>query len=100
MKASIPLAAIAFSCAAASASAQQNCAPRVILTDRLNQAYGEVFSGGGLQSGDAIIEVWTSPEDGSWAILLTKADGTSCIMAAGTDWQRNVAGAAAPGAPA
>lgn len=65
----------------------QNCAPRAVVVERLASKYGEVFSGGGLQSGAAVFEVWTSADDGTWTILMTHADGRSCVMAAGTDWQ-------------
>lgn len=64
-----------------------NCAPRDVVVTRLLDTYGENFSGGGLQNAESIFEVWTSPNDGTWTILMTRADGTSCIMAAGTDWR-------------
>jgi hypothetical protein len=64
----------------------QNCAPRDVVVDQLNSTYGEVFSGGGLQDGNAVFEIWISESDGTWTILMTRANGVSCIMAAGTDW--------------
>jgi hypothetical protein len=65
----------------------QNCAPRDVVIERLASKYGEVFSGGGMQSGTAVFEVWTSAEDGTWTILMTHANGRSCVMAAGTNWR-------------
>ena len=64
-----------------------NCAPREIVTEQLNLTYGENFSGGGLQGGNAVFEVWISKDDGTWTILMTQANGVSCVMAAGTDWR-------------
>ena len=102
MKHLIPLLATAglVAATAAPAAAQGNCAPRDVIVERLAGGYGEVFSGGGLQSDEAIYEVWTSEADGTWTILLTRSDGTSCIMAAGTDWRKALAGQRAAGAPA
>lgn len=67
--------------------AQTNCAARDTVIEKLASGYGEVFSGGGLQNSSAIFELWHSEEQGTWTILLTRADGTSCIMASGTNWR-------------
>ncbi|MGB3408544.1 MAG: hypothetical protein WBA67_13750 [Jannaschia sp.] len=77
----------------------QSCAPRDVVVSRLNKSYGENFSGGGLQGNSAVIEVWTSPEDGTWTILMTRSDGISCVMAAGTDWQPQLARHVVQGVP-
>ncbi|MDA8585818.1 hypothetical protein N9L47_06040 [Rhodobacteraceae bacterium] len=67
--------------------AQANCGNRDSVVDKLSGKYGESFSGGGLQNADHLFEVWLSEEKGTWTILMTRADGTSCIMAAGTNWR-------------
>ena len=67
--------------------AQSNCAARDQVVDRLAGKYGETFSGGGLRNADSIFEVWHSEEKGTWTILMTRADGVSCIMASGTNWR-------------
>lgn len=67
--------------------AQTNCAARDTVVEKLSSGYGEAFSGGGLQNSSSIFEVWHSEEQGTWTILLTRADGTSCIMASGTNWR-------------
>ena len=71
--------------------AQSNCANRDIVVDKLAVKYGEAFAGGGLQSTQQIFEVWYSPEKGTWTILMTRADGVSCIMASGTNWRDGAA---------
>lgn len=71
--------------------AQSNCAPRDVVVERLGAKYGEQFAGGGLQSTRQIFEVWFSPRTRTWTILMTRADGVSCIMASGTNW-RSAAG--------
>jgi len=77
------------------AYAQSNCANRDVVVDKLAVKYGEVFAGGGLQNTKQIFEVWFSQEKGTWTILMTRADGMSCIMASGTNW-RDGAGLNAP----
>lgn len=69
------------------ASAQTSCAQREFVVKRLATGYGETFQGGGIQSEEKVFEVWYSEEDGTWTILMTQADGVSCIMASGTDWR-------------
>ena len=68
------------------AQAQQFCADRSTITHRLKSNYGEAFAGGGVRNADTVFEVWMSEEKGTWTILMTLADGRSCVMAAGTDW--------------
>ena len=66
--------------------AQSACAERHVLVEKLNEKYGEVFAGGGLQNANSVFEVWMSAEKGTWTILKTNANGTACVMASGTNW--------------
>lgn len=68
------------------AHAQNNCAKRDLVIEKLAANYGEVFGGGGLQNANRVFEVWFSEEKGTWTILMTRADGLTCIMASGTNW--------------
>ncbi|MEM8631491.1 MAG: hypothetical protein AAGF74_09655 [Pseudomonadota bacterium] len=82
------LSALAVLAATAPAAlAQTYCADRTDVTERLTAKWGEVFSGGGLQNATAVIEVWTNDAEGTWTILRTQADGTTCVMASGTNWR-------------
>ncbi|MGR3540070.1 MAG: hypothetical protein ACU0BS_01390 [Hasllibacter sp.] len=84
----VTLAAAAFAAALpATAIAQQVCGPRAQITAALQIHYGEETKGGGLQNGQAVYEVWASEDERTWTILMSRADGTSCIMASGTDWR-------------
>ncbi len=67
--------------------AQANCADRETVVSKLESSYGETFGGGGLQNAQQILEVWFSEEKGTWTVLMTRADGKSCIMASGTNWR-------------
>jgi hypothetical protein len=84
------LIALALAGAPTVALAQGNCAERDSVVDRLEAGYGEEFTGGGLQNARRIIEVWASEEQGTWTILMTTADGKSCVMASGTDWRKGL----------
>ena len=75
----------------AGAFAQTNCAERDMMVQKLETRYGEAFAGGGVQNSKSIFEVWYSPEKGTWTILMTRANGTSCIMASGTNWRDSTA---------
>ena len=70
--------------------AQTNCAARDTVVEKLATGYGEAFAGGGLQSATSVFEVWFSEEKGTWTILMTRADGVSCIMASGTNWREGL----------
>jgi len=80
--------AVLFSMAAIAppAFAQATCAERTKITDNLVKNFGESHIGGGLQSGTQMIEIWSSAETGSFTILLTRANGISCIVSSGQNW--------------
>jgi len=62
------------------------CAERGNIVKQLNDRYMEQLTAGGLQSATSILEIWTSPESGSWTLLQTRPDGTSCVVGSGTAW--------------
>jgi len=67
----------------------EDCAQREQVVSRLQQDYAEQLTAGGLHGtmdGSGIIEVWASPETGTFTVMRTDAHGLSCILATGTDW--------------
>ena len=81
--------ALAFGMAATAppAFAQQNCAQRDDVIAKLQDSYSEQLAFGGLQKSrgaQSVMEVWTSEETGSYTVLVTHANGLSCIVAVGT----------------
>ncbi len=62
------------------------CAPRAALAAQLEASYGETLSARGLQNPNALIEVFASAESGSFTVLISRADGMSCILSTGTHW--------------
>jgi hypothetical protein len=63
-----------------------SCGPREALVQQLQGKFGEMRQGVGLRGSDAIFEIWSSEETGSWSIVVTRPNGVSCIVAAGQDW--------------
>lgn len=72
----------------APAQAQTNCGLRDIVVKRLESGYGEGLAAGGLHSDSQVLEVWAAPKTGTWTVLITSADGRTCVLASGTDWHQ------------
>ncbi|MTH97401.1 MULTISPECIES: hypothetical protein [Alphaproteobacteria] len=67
----------------------QSCAQRDDVIAKLQNSYSEELTFGGLQKSrgaQSVMEVWSSKETGTYTVLLTQANGISCIVAAGTDF--------------
>ena len=60
------------------------CAPHADMLSVLAKQYGETPQAIGLISGTTVLEVLSS-KAGSFTILVTRADGMACILAAGQD---------------
>lgn len=71
---------------AAPASAAPPCAKRSDVVYNLAQKYSEIPAARGLAAGSLMIEVFTSAE-GTFTIVVTRPDGMSCLIAAGTSWR-------------
>ena len=93
-------AALAIALVATSANAQSMCAKRDTMVGQLTSKYGESPQGSGLNSTTKMLEIWASTATGTWTILVTDPNGTSCIMAAGKDWYNFPAELNKAGAPA
>lgn len=64
-----------------SASAQ-SCFPRDTLVESLERQFGERLRMRALTTNGPLLEMFVAPS-GSWTIFITRADGTSCPIAAG-----------------
>ena len=68
------------------------CLPRADAITKLQRQYHEQQIGIGVASrGSLVIELFVS-DSGSWTILMTRADGISCVAAAGENWSTTAAG--------
>lgn len=65
-----------------------SCANRDEIVKLLAQRYREEPRAIGLARQSAVVEVFTSAR-GTWTILMTRADGASCIIGAGSNWEEN-----------
>ncbi|MEQ9642777.1 MAG: hypothetical protein RIM84_22325 [Alphaproteobacteria bacterium] len=68
------------------AAAQSICGERGDFIKHLEKRHQEQPTSMGLASNGKMIEVLTS-DNGTWTIIVTTADGTSCVVAAGEAWQ-------------
>jgi len=63
-----------------------SCLPRDTLVQKLETGFGERLVGGGLQSAQRLLEVWSSDETGTFTVFVTSPGGISCIVATGQHW--------------
>jgi hypothetical protein len=84
--------------AGANAQSGMPCFQRDVLVRALEEKYKESLTGGGIQNETQLLEIWTSAETGTFTVIITRADGVSCIAATGKSWQQ-VAEVAALGVP-
>ena len=62
------------------------CGERGAVVDELKQQFNENPMAVGQVDGNAVVEILVS-ESGSWTILATGTDGTSCIVSAGEGFE-------------
>ncbi|MDJ1016201.1 MAG: hypothetical protein QNJ35_06790 [Paracoccaceae bacterium] len=71
----------------AAASAQQTCAPREAVLERLSERFGESRQSIGLAAQNRIVEVHASEATGTWTITVTMPNGITCLVAAGRAYE-------------
>src|SRR5262245_32848661 len=69
-------------------AASPKCGPRTEVRSQLAQKYSEAPAAIGLASAGALIEVLTSDDGSTWTILVSRPNGTSCLVAAGEEWHQ------------
>lgn len=80
------LMALAIGCTFAAIGADAaNCALRDKVVERLETRYSEHLIARGLQSRHALMEIFASTDTGTYTVLITNAQGVSCVVSAGTD---------------
>lgn len=65
------------------ALAQQNCAERGAVVERLAEKYGESRQSIGLGTQGRVMEIFASTETGTWTITVTTPNGMTCLVASG-----------------
>ncbi|GAA6180677.1 MULTISPECIES: hypothetical protein [unclassified Shimia] len=93
--------ALLFGMAAAAPPAfASGCGSRDVMIERLESKYSEGLTAAGLQARggqSTVLEVWSSEKTGTFTVIMTTADGVSCIVAAGTDWHQQKVAITTPG---
>ncbi|HMR33148.1 MAG TPA: hypothetical protein PKA13_18340 [Geminicoccaceae bacterium] len=54
---------------------------------QLDNRYKESPVSLGVQTNGNLLQVFASPESGTWTILSTSPTGTTCVIAAGKSWE-------------
>lgn len=62
------------------------CASRDALAKALELSHGEVPISGGVHGTKHLLEVFSSPDNATWTIVVTETSGVSCVVASGTSW--------------
>ncbi|MEN8656787.1 hypothetical protein [Marivita sp.] len=68
--------------------AQQNCAARDTVIQRLASAYGETRQSIGLAQNNTMVEVFASSTTGTWTITVTNTAGRTCLVASGQAFEQ------------
>jgi hypothetical protein len=69
------------------AAAQEICGTRADLLKELTQRYSEAPVAVGLANSGALVEILTNDNGSTWSIMVSQPNGTSCLVAAGKEWQ-------------
>jgi hypothetical protein len=95
------IALLGLGCAAPQITqAQANCAPREIVVERLAEEYGESRQSIGLGHNNAVMELFASPDTGTWTITVTTVNGLTCLVASGQAFEAVMEALPAQGSPA
>jgi hypothetical protein len=66
----------------------QNCANRDLVVERLAGKYGESRQSIGMAPQGRVVEVFASPETGTWTITITLPNGITCLIASGQSFEQ------------
>lgn len=64
------------------------CAEREALLASLSREYSEAPQAVGLANNGNVVELLTAGDGRTWTLLMTRPDGTSCVVAAGEAWDQ------------
>lgn len=99
-RAALTLGCLAAAPAALGQEVESPCAARAQVVERLAERFGETLQSMGLNQRNRLIEIYASDSTGSWTILMTRPDGTSCLVASGELWEVDARPVVRPGEPA
>ena len=94
---SLGFGGLVFAAHQAFAQSAPHCAERGVVVAELASLYGETRQGLGLSADRAVMEIFASADTGSWTITLTTANGLTCLVASGDNYEPVSEVAPAPG---
>ena len=62
------------------------CDDRQRLEERLSSQFRSEKVGAGMRDPETVMQIWTA-DNGSWTLVMARANGTSCIVAMGEHWE-------------
>jgi hypothetical protein len=69
-------------------AAYAGCEPYSEVKKAVAEKYDEVPSGSGiLESGNAVLMIFASPNASTWTAAILTADGAACVLMHGSDWE-------------
>ena len=75
------------SCSVSPIMAQQaSCVPRAEGVGELRGKHEEAAQSMGVASNGLLMEMWASPNKGTWTITVTGPDGVMCLIMSGEGW--------------
>ncbi len=77
-----------FTVSVVEAQQQLVCTKRIDVVEHLAGKYKEATIAIGLANNGGVIEVFSSQTGTSWTIIITMPNGTSCMIAAGSNWEK------------
>ena len=72
----------------AAAQQQAACAKRGDVLKHLSAKYTEAPVAIGLANNGGVVEVLSSKKGNSWTIIITMPNGSTCMVAAGENWEK------------
>ena len=82
------------------AFAAPNCAERSFVLNELAGKYRETRRTIGLAANNTMMEMFASPDTGTWTLIVTVPDGTTCLVASGNGFESVTENLPAAGDPA
>lgn len=82
----IAIASLVAGVAAAAPAGAQTCDNRDRVVGQLEEVYDENMVAAGMHDGQHLVELWATEDGRTWTLLLSRADGHTCILASGADW--------------
>ena len=62
------------------------CGLRSTIVAGLQREYAENPAAMGVTNAGTVMELYTTTDGGTWTLIVTLGDGTSCVVAAGGEW--------------